>query len=106
MRVRFRICCRAVPRIVRPPRYPEREKKRSGSVVSEGGGRMPDQPAEPGWLSDGPEPCEPADAEAGWAWDEGSEPREPTDAELFGLWPDPFAGPPDDPDVRRDLADG
>ena len=28
-------------------------------------------------------------------WD-GPEPEEPTDAELLGLWPDPFAGPPDD----------
>jgi hypothetical protein len=27
---------------------------------------------------------------------DGPEPEEPTDAELFGLWPDPFAGRPDD----------
>jgi hypothetical protein len=31
-------------------------------------------------------------------WD-GPEPEEPTDAELFGLWPDPFAGPPDEDDA-------
>jgi hypothetical protein len=37
-------------------------------------------------------------AEPGSPWD-GPEPEEPTDAELFGLWPDPFAGPPEDADA-------
>jgi len=48
-------------------------------------------------------------------WD-GPEPEEPTEAELFGLWPDPFAGPPDgddrllaemsDPDLCEGFASG
>lgn len=39
-------------------------------------------------------------AEPGSPWDPwgGPEPEEPTDAELFGLWPDPFTGPPEDAD--------
>jgi hypothetical protein len=45
---------------------------------------MTGQPAEP--PPPGPGPC----------LQDGPEPEEPTDAELFGLWPDPFAGPPDD----------
>ena len=48
---------------------------------------MTDQPAEP----------QPAGPGLG-VWD-GPEPEEPTDAELFGLWPDPFAGPPDGDDA-------
>src|SRR5215469_4988300 len=40
----------------------------------------------------------------GSPWD-GPEPVEPTDAELFGLWPDPFAGPPEDAGRWRDLGD-
>src|SRR5215469_14269432 len=52
------------------------------------------QSAEPGL------PCDPFDP---WG---GPGPEEPTDAELFGLWPDPFAGPPEDADRwRGDLGD-
>jgi hypothetical protein len=44
-------------------------------------------------------------AEPGSPWD-GAELEEPTDAELFGMWPDPFAGPPDDADAwLGDLSD-
>src|SRR5215472_4203030 len=44
-------------------------------------------------------------AEPDSPWDE-AELDEPTDAELFGLWPDPFAGPPDDADAwLGDLSD-
>src|SRR5215467_5166344 len=46
-------------------------------------------PGDPG--SPGPE---------GSCWPDGlPEPGEPTDAELLGLWPDPFAGPPDGADA-------
>jgi hypothetical protein len=50
---------------------------------------MTSQPVEP-------PPGEPGDGELAW---DGPEPVEPTDAELFGLWPDPFAGPPDGQDA-------
>ncbi len=50
---------------------------------------MTDQPIEPGL----------------GRWD-GPEPEEPTDAELLGVWPDPFAGPPDGDDAwLADLSD-
>ena len=49
------------------------------------------------------QPVEPQPAGLGLGpWD-GPEPEEPTDAELFGLWPDPFAGPPDDDAVLAAL---
>src|SRR5215469_13784022 len=52
------------------------------------------QPPEPGL------PCDPWDP---WG---GPGPEEPTDAELLGLWPDPFAGPPEDADRwQGDLSD-
>jgi hypothetical protein len=60
------------------------------------------------------EPSEPEHGRAGgelsdpWPaslWD-GPEPEEPTDAELLGLWPDPFAGAPQDADTwLADLTD-
>jgi hypothetical protein len=43
-----------------------------------------------------PTPGRPDDGELAW---DGPEPEEPTDAELLGLWPDPFAGPPDGADA-------
>ena len=42
---------------------------------------------------------QPAEPDSPW---DGPELEEPTDAELFGLWPDPFAGPPDDADAWLD----
>jgi hypothetical protein len=46
---------------------------------------------------------QPAEPDSPW---DGPEVEEPTDAELFGLWPDPFAGPPDDGDAwLGDLSD-
>src|SRR6185437_13539011 len=88
-----------------PSDEPEPQDPAEAEPGSPSDGPEPQDPAEaePGWPSDEPKPQDPAEAEPGWLSD-GSEPREPTDAELFGLWPDPFAGPPDDPDVRRDLA--
>jgi hypothetical protein len=41
----------------------------------------------------------PADPDAGVAWDVGRQWHEPSDAELAGLWPDPFAGRPDEADA-------
>lgn len=62
------------------------------------------------------QPIEPQPAGVGLGEWDGPEPDEPTDAELFGLWPDPFAGPPDqddgwpaevnDPGLDRGFADG
>jgi hypothetical protein len=49
------------------------------------------------------QPVEPQPAGLGSDLWEGSEPDEPTDAELLGLWPDPFAGPPDDDVWPSDL---
>jgi hypothetical protein len=40
-----------------------------------------------------------ADPDAGVAGDEGRQWHEPSDAELAGLWPDPFAGRPDEADA-------
>src|SRR5215472_7467457 len=46
---------------------------------------------------------QPAEPDSPW---DGADLEEPTDAELFGLWPDPFAGPPDDADAwLGDLSD-
>jgi hypothetical protein len=45
------------------------------------------------------QPIEPPPAELGLGLWDGPEPEEPTDAELLGLWPDPFAGPPDGDDA-------
>jgi hypothetical protein len=42
---------------------------------------------------------QPAEPDSPW---DGPEVEEPTDAELFGMWPDPFAGPPDDSDAWLD----
>ena len=61
---------------------------------------MPDRPIESELGCTASEPAPPADTEAPSWWDEP-----PTDAELCGLWPDPFAGPPDGPDAwLADLA--
>src|SRR5215472_6430293 len=82
---RRRICCRVKPRTVRLCRYHERESNADQHLSWSR--RMTDQPAEP----------QPAGPGLG-VWD-GPGPEEPTDAELFGLWPDPFAGPPDGDDA-------
>jgi hypothetical protein len=62
------------------------------------------------------QPVEPSPAAPGLDLWDGPEPEEPTDAELFGLWPDPFAGPPDedagwladmsDPELEKGFAVG
>ena len=52
------------------------------------------QPADPDPPPDRPEQDDAPEPDDGPGWD-GPEPEEPTDAELLGLWPDPFAGPPD-----------
>ncbi len=73
------------------------EKETSGGIkkhlgASSGRSRMRNQPANPDPPQDEPQQDEPE--LDGPVWD-GPEREEPTDAELLGLWPDPFAGPPD-----------